>query len=166
MDFPGRLVMLCRCAWNIYCSLVPFQNKSYIHNHFIMSYSVLEIFTFELYIHDWNVNYLIALYESIIHNILVACILEKNTSHFFSIKFWILIGCVELGRCSFVASGIIMQMELCISWYLLRFLIHFKYRKTFSISRNKSQNLNFSRLLLQWSLPNPLKPSVTLRMKM
>ena len=40
------------------------------------------------------------------------------------------------------------------------------YRKISSISRTKSQNLNVSCLLLQWSLPNPLKPGVKLRMKM
>ena len=39
-------------------------------------------------------------------------------------------------------------------------------RKTSSISRTKSRNLNVSCLLLQWSLPNPLKPGVKLRMKM
>ena len=42
----------------------------------------------------------------------------------------------------------------------------FKYRKTSSISRTKSQNLNVSCFLLQRSLPNPLKPGVKLRMKM
>ena len=40
------------------------------------------------------------------------------------------------------------------------------YRKTSSISRTKYQNLNVSCFLLQWSLPNPLKPGVKLRMKM
>ena len=40
------------------------------------------------------------------------------------------------------------------------------YRKTSSISRTKSLNLNVPCLLLQWSLPNPLKPGVKLRMKM
>ena len=40
------------------------------------------------------------------------------------------------------------------------------YRKTSSISRTKSQNLNVSCLLLQWSLPNPLKPDVKFRMEM
>ena len=40
------------------------------------------------------------------------------------------------------------------------------YCKTSSISRTKSQNLNVSCLLLQWPLPNPLKPGVKLRMKM
>ena len=40
------------------------------------------------------------------------------------------------------------------------------YRKTSCISRTKSQNLNVSHLLLQWSLPNLLKPGVKLRMKM
>ena len=39
------------------------------------------------------------------------------------------------------------------------------YRKTSGISRTKSQNLYISCLLLQWSLPNPLKPGVKLRMK-
>ena len=40
------------------------------------------------------------------------------------------------------------------------------YRKTSSISRTKSQNLNISRILLQLSSLNPLKPGVKLRMKM
>ena len=40
------------------------------------------------------------------------------------------------------------------------------YRKTSSISRTKSQNLNVSCILLQLSLLNPLKPGVKLRMKM
>ena len=40
------------------------------------------------------------------------------------------------------------------------------YRKTSCISRTKPPNLTVSCLLLQWSLPNPLKPGVKLRMKM
>ena len=40
------------------------------------------------------------------------------------------------------------------------------YRKTSSISRTKSQNLNVSCIFLQLSSPNPLKPSVKLRMEM
>ena len=43
---------------------------------------------------------------------------------------------------------------------------NFHYNKTSSISRTKSQNLNVSCLLLQWSLSNPLKPGVKMRMKM
>ena len=46
--------------------------------------------------------------------------------------------------------------EFCILWYC----------KTFSISRTESQNLNVSRLALQLSLPNPLKPCVKSSMKM
>ena len=40
------------------------------------------------------------------------------------------------------------------------------YRKTSSISRTKSQNLNVFNLVLQLSLFNPLKPGVKSRMKM
>ena len=39
-------------------------------------------------------------------------------------------------------------------------------RKIINISRTTSQNLNDSRLVLQLSLPSPLKPGVKLRMKM
>ena len=39
-------------------------------------------------------------------------------------------------------------------------------RKTSSISRTKSQNLNVSHIVLQLSLLNPLKPNVKLIMKM
>ena len=42
----------------------------------------------------------------------------------------------------------------------------FTYRKTSSISRAKSQNLNVSCILLKLSSLNPLKPGVKLRMKM
>ena len=41
-----------------------------------------------------------------------------------------------------------------------------KYLKVSNIRRTKPQNLNASRLILQLSLPNPLKPGVQLRMKM
>ena len=40
------------------------------------------------------------------------------------------------------------------------------YRKTSCISRTKSQNLNTSRLVMQLSLPNSLKPGVKSIMKM
>ena len=40
------------------------------------------------------------------------------------------------------------------------------YRKTSSISRTKSQNLNVSNFVLQLSLLNQLKPGVKSRMKM
>ena len=40
------------------------------------------------------------------------------------------------------------------------------YRKTSSINRTKSPNLNVSCFALQLSLPNPLKPDAKLRMKM
>ena len=40
------------------------------------------------------------------------------------------------------------------------------YRQTSNISRTKSPNLNVSRLVLQLSLPKPLKPAVKSRMKM
>ena len=40
------------------------------------------------------------------------------------------------------------------------------YRQTSNLSGNKFQNWNFSHLILQLSLPNPLKPGVKSRMKM
>ena len=42
----------------------------------------------------------------------------------------------------------------------------YKYRKVSNIRRTKSPNLNVSRLVLQLSLPNPMKPDVKSRMKM
>ena len=39
------------------------------------------------------------------------------------------------------------------------------YRQTFNTRRTKPQNLNVSRLVLQLSLPNLLKPGVKSRMK-
>ena len=41
-----------------------------------------------------------------------------------------------------------------------------KYCQTSNISHTKSKNLNVSRLVMQLSLPNPLKPCVKPRMKM
>ena len=40
------------------------------------------------------------------------------------------------------------------------------YHKTYNIRCSQSQNLNVSHLLLQFSLPNPLKPDIKSRMKM
>ena len=48
---------------------------------------------------------------------------------------------------------------------LLQFM-QLNYCNTSSTSRTKSQNLNASCLFLQWSLTNPVKPGVKLRMKM
>ena len=42
----------------------------------------------------------------------------------------------------------------------------FTYRQILNIRCTKSQNLNVSRLTLQLSLPNPLKPGVKSKMKM
>ena len=44
--------------------------------------------------------------------------------------------------------------------------IDLHYRQFSDIRRTQSQNINVSRLVLQLSLPNPLKPGVKLRMKM
>ena len=51
-------------------------------------------------------------------------------------------------------------------WFFLRCYTTWKYRKTSSISRTKSQSLNVSCILLQVSSLNPLKPGVKLIMKM
>ena len=51
-------------------------------------------------------------------------------------------------------------------WWHDIYSIHANYRKTSSISRTKSQNLNVSCILLQLSSLNQLKPGVKLRMKM
>ena len=40
------------------------------------------------------------------------------------------------------------------------------YRQFSNIRRTQSQNIYVSRVVLQLSLPNPLKPDVKLRMKM
>ena len=39
-------------------------------------------------------------------------------------------------------------------------MLDYAYRKVSNIRRTKCQNLNDSRLVLQLSVPNPLKPSV------
>ena len=50
-------------------------------------------------------------------------------------------------------------------WFIIIMTFGEIYRKVSNIRRTKSQNLNASRLILQLSLPNPLKPGVKLRMK-
>ena len=64
---------------------------------------------------------------------------------------------------------VVLIIQLVLVWFITAFKKKLKkhaYRKTSSISRTKSQNLNVSRLRLQWPLPNPLNPGVKLRMKM
>ena len=50
--------------------------------------------------------------------------------------------------------------------YLLCLVFVWHCRKTYSISRTKSQSLNVSCILAQLSSLNPLKPGVKLKMKM
>ena len=58
-------------------------------------------------------------------------------------------------------------MAFCRQHFQIHFLERkFGYSQTFNIRCTKSQNLNVSRLVLQLSLPNPLKPGVKSRMKM
>ena len=55
------------------------------------------------------------------------------------------------------------MQHVCI-WYSNH--CHAKYRKISNISRTKSSNVNVSRLVLQLSLPNPMKPGVKTRINM
>ena len=50
-----------------------------------------------------------------------------------------------------------------LQWYMGS---HCEYRQTSNISRTKSQNVNVSCVVLQLSLPSPLKPGAKSRMKM
>ena len=72
------------------------------------------------------------------------------------------------------AQGVILWLPQC-RWINseeygpIKYMNHWElliYHQTSNISRIKSQNLNVSRLVLQLSLPNPLKPGVKSRMKM
>ena len=73
-----------------------------------------------------------------------------------------------------IASNTKTYMKTLLEIYLFSMYIHVyiassffaNYRKTFSISRTKSQNLTLSRVVLQFSLPNPLKPGVKSSTKM
>ena len=47
-----------------------------------------------------------------------------------------------------------------------RFESNFRYRQVSNIRHTESQNLSISLLVLQLSLPNPLKPGVRARIKM
>ena len=61
-------------------------------------------------------------------------------------------------------NGIGHLMTLIGLWSDVRIGLH--QTSNTGIRHNKSQNLNVSRLVLQLSLPNPLKPGVKSRMKM
>ena len=50
--------------------------------------------------------------------------------------------------------------------YIKAALEQISYRQISNIRRTKSQTLNASCLVLQLSLPNPLKPGIKSRMKM
>ena len=65
-------------------------------------------------------------------------------------------------------EGISVTHKLCNAFNneKANWLIKTNYRKISMIMSTKSQKLNVSRLALQLSLSNPLKPGVELRMKM
>ena len=62
-----------------------------------------------------------------------------------------------------LSSDVCWLVCVCVLFIACQFSI---YRKTSSISRTKSQNINVSCILLQLCPLNPLKPGVGLRMKM
>ena len=71
----------------------------------------------------------------------------------------------KVNRLACQIAGIILAMVQ--SEQVLDYVVcPLDYRKTSSISRTKSQNVNVSCVLLQLSSLNPLKPGVKLRMKM
>ena len=75
-----------------------------------------------------------------------------------------------------VNIGLVSRYILWVSMYpvirkkynvqVLHWVSQHVYRKVSNTRRAKSQNIIASRLILQLSLPNPLKPGVKLRMKM
>ena len=64
--------------------------------------------------------------------------------------------------------NVILDKIECTDNVIIRLILrsNIMYRKISDIRRTKSQNLNVSRLVLQLSLPNPMKPGVKSRMKM
>ena len=56
-----------------------------------------------------------------------------------------------------------IAVACCEAWPLSG---HLNYRTFSNIRRTKSPNLNVSRLVVQLSLPKPMKPDVKSRMKM
>ena len=72
---------------------------------------------------------------------------------------------IEINNYSMDRDFIAMQVSCDSIWFVWIFLRQI-YRKISNIRRTKSPNLNVSRLVLQLSLPNPMKPGVKSRMKM
>ena len=63
-------------------------------------------------------------------------------------------------------QAIFIDYAVCYNWTFSVKLTWWSYRKISNIRRTKFQTLNVSRLVLQLSLPNPMKPGVKSRMKM
>ena len=89
------------------------------------------------------------------------CILKLNIFcqdiEFFMEKVWphCLTGLNEMAD--------ILQTTSSNAFFVRKFWFRYHYRKTSSISRTISPNVNVSCLVLQLSLPNSLKPGVKLR---
>ena len=64
------------------------------------------------------------------------------------------------------AIHIVFIEEMALKSEILEINLETSYSKISTTNRNKSQNLNDSRLVWQLSLPNPLNPGVKSRMKM
>ena len=112
-------------------------------------------------------------------SILISNILhQQSKKEFYSLKL-----CIKLLWCCNIYRKLPTFLFLCICWWFLAiFFFHNvvnvrsskplpncngnKYRKVSNIRRTKLPNLTASRLVLQLSLPNPMKPGVKSRMKM
>ena len=72
----------------------------------------------------------------------------------------------QIPRKSIIMSKPVRLPHFRLTLMGLKHMIHWKYRKISNIRRTKSPNLNVSRLALQLSLLNSMKPCVKSRMKM
>ena len=77
----------------------------------------------------------------------------------FSFLIWTMCPISSLG------NGLVPHRQQAVIW-TNDHPVHTHYRQFSNIRHTQSQNTNLSRLVLQLSLPDPLKPDVELRMKM
>ena len=86
--------------------------------------------------------------------------MQLSTMHVTIIVIFVIIISSSINIIAIIINTIIISLAcVCV-------LLFDDYRKLSNIRRTQSPNLNVSRLVLQLSLPNPMKPGVKSRMKM
>ena len=148
LNFTGKLQGICQ---NLYVDITTHITGSYIY---IYIYIYVCVYVCVLHKNNYGSHNMYYVFWSVVRSQHLCIYGHKWYVPLFTATLWL-----NLLRNMFTLVWPFV-------WKIRKFGGSLTYRKTSNIRGTESPNLNVSRLVLQLSLPNPMKPGVKSRMKM